>query len=738
MHAPFGVRVRKQRSLPSQGLAVLALSALPAAQLGLHQTLTPADGRSADWFGNALSLDGERLLIGAPNASGPQFGSSIGAAYLYERAADGWHERQVLPAPLGPTQFQFGTAVALDGPVAAIGAPHLGPPAAAPYVAVYSDSPTGFQLDALLQPSSGPAESAFGWTVDVDGERVLVGAPLGERAYIFQHSGGAWVEQAELVPSDAAPGQFGRSVALDGTRALVGAPYSDGPTSSNAGAVYVFEFEAGAWVQKEKWQSPTPESERGYGQAVALDGDSAIVSENASGVVRGYARSEGQWIHQHIFGNGAGDTLAGVQNAQLDLRGERALIGRHLHERFYGQWTCLGALNDATLAVQPPYLPPAAALDGEQAVLGALNGGANGVAHVFDSLDSTSLVVAVSAPLPSSFGAAQSVAIGALSARTNSSNRIELRFALQSSHADLDDCHDFRWVTVQLSATADGVPQTNDAEFGLLPALTESASANAQPFRYTAAEWAAGVSAGTAIRKEGQYSLYFDEPWLPATPAVVRRYHTFLVAHDVASNDLGAHTLGILAGIAWQHDSATNMSRVCGPIESGNALIAQAIWDGIQGCPGSAGCPGFASWGAPHLVLLAPCAVFDAEPDHLSLTSGGASLLRVNASAAHAGEFYLVLGSLGGTSPGLEFGPHVVGLNPDTYFGYTLSAPNQPPLANSLGLLSAGGKAVSTFTLPALADPTLAGLVVAHAVIVLDAALAVSVVGSPATITLLP
>jgi hypothetical protein len=61
-----------------------------------------------------------------------------------------------------------------------------------------------------------------------------------------------------------------------------------------------------------------------------------------------------------------------------------------------------------------------------------------------------------------------------------------------------------------------------------------------------------------------------------------------------------------------------------------------------------------------------------------------------------------------------------------------------PRLASSLGLLDASGAAQPTFTLPALSDPALAGLVVEHAVVVLNADLAPPVVSSPAAITLIP
>ena len=78
----------------------------------------------------------------------------------------------------------------------------------------------------------------FGWSVALDGNRALVGAPYRDgfrgTAYIFDLSGGNWNERADIsLGSDASGGDyFGWSVALDGNRALVGAPYRDGQKGS--------------------------------------------------------------------------------------------------------------------------------------------------------------------------------------------------------------------------------------------------------------------------------------------------------------------------------------------------------------------------------------------------------------------------------------------------------------------------------------------------------------------------
>ena len=104
----------------------------------------------------------------------------------------------------------------------------------------------------------------------------------------------------------------------------------------------------------------------------------------------------------------------------------------------------------------------------------------------------------------------------------------------------------------------------------------------------------------------------------------------------------------------------------------------------------------------------------------LSLTAGGAQTLSIRTGAAHDAELYLVLGSLSGTYPGFTQGGTLVPLNYDAYTQLTLALPNQPPLSSSFGLLDGQGAALSAFGLPAGASPTLVGLTLDHAVLVID------------------
>jgi hypothetical protein len=124
-------------------------------------------------------------------------------------------------------------------------------------------------------------------------------------------------------------------------------------------------------------------------------------------------------------------------------------------------------------------------------------------------------------------------------------------------------------------------------------------------------------------------------------------------------------------------------------------------------------------------------------PAELSLASGGTHSFDLSGGAEHAGEIAWLLGSFSGTTPGLTSMGFTLPLNPDAYFVLTVSHPNQPPLAGSLGLLDATGHREASLTVPAVTDPSLAGVVVHHAWFALQG-LQVSLVSNAVPVTLTP
>lgn len=174
----------------------------------------------------------------------------------------------------------------IDGAVAAVGAP--GDPTrgtAAGAVYVFEESTGGWSAGVRSIAASVGAWYQFGACVDVDGARLAVDAPstpwnVGEpgRVFLFERGATGWVEVAELTPHDSAVhDRFGLSVALDGERLVVGAPLATTAGLATAGAAYVFERVAGVWTEVARLEAETPESFDNFGTSVALEGDRVVV-----------------------------------------------------------------------------------------------------------------------------------------------------------------------------------------------------------------------------------------------------------------------------------------------------------------------------------------------------------------------------------------------------------------------------------------------------------------------------
>jgi hypothetical protein len=124
----------------------------------------------------------------------------------------------------------------------------------------------------------------FGESVGISGDNIIVGAPYDDdlgggsgSAYIFHLSAGVWTEDEKLVASDGvASDNFGEAVAIDGDWAVVGAMLED-QGGSDAGAAYVFQNVGGTWIDYTKLVAGDAQSYDRFGTEVAISGDTIVV-----------------------------------------------------------------------------------------------------------------------------------------------------------------------------------------------------------------------------------------------------------------------------------------------------------------------------------------------------------------------------------------------------------------------------------------------------------------------------
>ena len=241
--------------------------------------LIASDGEATDYFGASAAVSGDRVVVGAFRED--DNGLDAGAAYVYERnAAGGWDEVAKLLADEGAAGDYFGLSVAIDGDRIVVGAYEddvNGTASGAVYV-FERNGVGGWTQVAKLLASDGATNDAFGLSVAVSGDRILVGGQSSS-AYVFERdASGDWLEDDKLVASDAA-GQdyFGQAVAIAGDRIVVGA-WADDVSGTDSGSAYVFDrVGAGDWVEVEKL-APTDGAESdAFGISVAIEADRIVV-----------------------------------------------------------------------------------------------------------------------------------------------------------------------------------------------------------------------------------------------------------------------------------------------------------------------------------------------------------------------------------------------------------------------------------------------------------------------------
>lgn len=305
--------------------------------------LTPTDGDTNDFFGEDVALDGDRLVVGAQfhDAHGA---ASAGAAYVFQRGADGWTQTAKLTADDADPRDKFGTSLALDGATAIVAAPQddgAGEDAGAAYVFELGNA--GWTQTAKLTVDDADPGDGLGSDVALDGDRAVVGAPGDDggdadaagAVHAFERGAEGFAETAKLVaPDRVTNGQLGTSVDVHGTTAIAGSIGHPGPDGVLPdGAAMVFEDEGGSWTHAATLADEDARPSSSTGTSVALDAGRALVGGEQAHV---FVRTPDGWHAAASMaplddkpqdGFGWASALAG-DNAFVSARNADTLEGR--------------------------------------------------------------------------------------------------------------------------------------------------------------------------------------------------------------------------------------------------------------------------------------------------------------------------------------------------------------------------------------------------------------------------
>lgn len=256
-----------------------------------------------DWFGYVGAISGDFLAVGALMKS-----VDVAPVYVYHRIdSNQWELSAQLELPdITMDEYYTEKALAMGPDYVVVGAPlkHLSSPwpltqrgefCGAAYI-FHRNSDNTWSDAEMIAPSTLNTNHKFGYALATHENRVIIGAPGGNAAYIFRRSeGGLWINEGRITPSGVAMTghtvvEFGRRVDLYDEYAVVGAiasanpsPLDETPTTDDTQyMVYLFQRAAdNSWeeigildatavqaIDKESW---------GFG--FALNGETLAISD---------------------------------------------------------------------------------------------------------------------------------------------------------------------------------------------------------------------------------------------------------------------------------------------------------------------------------------------------------------------------------------------------------------------------------------------------------------------------
>jgi hypothetical protein len=254
-----------------------------------EQKLEASDMAATDFFATSVSISGSVIASGAP--FNDDTAVSTGSVYMFRYDGATWIEEAKLNADDATASDQFGTAVALDGEVLAVGAPidsANGFLTGSTYVFRYDGA--DWNQEQKLVTDDAAAFDIFGTSLDISGDVIVVSALLQDEAgqqagavYVYRYNEDSiplpWVFEKKLLASDASAfDYFGSSVTVDGDTIVVGAILDD-DGGSRSGAAYVFRYDAVSktWAQDEKLTARDGDTGDNFGSAVSIQGETVVI-----------------------------------------------------------------------------------------------------------------------------------------------------------------------------------------------------------------------------------------------------------------------------------------------------------------------------------------------------------------------------------------------------------------------------------------------------------------------------
>jgi hypothetical protein len=269
----------------------------------MTQVATLKPSGESTWFGTSVAISGNTVVVG--NC----LGCGTGAAYVFVKPTGGWvdmTENAKLTNSDAKYLDDFGNAVSISGNAVVVGAPCggfngcAGPGEAYVFIKPASGW-TSMTETARLTASDGQVGDFLGWGVSVSGNTVVAAAPSAScgsgscgAVYVFVEPARGWANMTETAKLSRPVNSsgFGYSVANNPNSIVVGAEGDRKET----GAIYVFEKPKNGWKSTSKFTARLTARD-----GVRNDLLGFSVSIDARTIVGGAPQKSGQTGAAYVF-----------------------------------------------------------------------------------------------------------------------------------------------------------------------------------------------------------------------------------------------------------------------------------------------------------------------------------------------------------------------------------------------------------------------------------------------------
>ncbi len=199
--------------------------------------LKASDAAVNDYFGSAVAVSGNYIVVGAPSEDVDGIVAG-GSAYLYKKDDNGSVSFVTkLKANDANTDAKFGTSVAIDGDNIVVGAPFSNDHGSAYFYTIEADGNASAATKFGL--TSPNVDDMFATSLSISGNYIISGTPGNAAAHLFTIDSNltkvADISEVGLTVAD----NYASSISISGNNIVIGA-YGEDNAGTDRGAAYVY------------------------------------------------------------------------------------------------------------------------------------------------------------------------------------------------------------------------------------------------------------------------------------------------------------------------------------------------------------------------------------------------------------------------------------------------------------------------------------------------------------------